>query len=91
MAAFVYILRCTDGDNYYGSTNDLSRRLAQHRDGYTRSTQPRRPVELVYFEECQTMAQARQKERAFKNGRTRRKKIDLLIRSFPRHRLAPFA
>ena len=32
----------------------------------------------------------RQKGRSFKNGRTRRKKIDLLIRGFPRHLLAPF-
>ncbi len=91
MPAFVYILRCSDGCNYYGSTNDLSRRLAQHCEGSVPSTQWRLPVDLVYFEECQTTAQARQKERAFKNGRTRRKKIDLLIRSFPPQQLAPFA
>jgi len=46
---------------------------------------------LVYFEELQTLAQARQRERALKNGRTRRKTIDHLIAAFPPERLAPFA
>ena len=48
-------------------------------------------VHLVFFEECQALEQARQKEHAFKNGRTRRKTIELLIATFPPERLAPFA
>jgi predicted GIY-YIG superfamily endonuclease len=48
-------------------------------------------VELVYFEECQTLAQARQREHSFKNGRTRRKKVERLIADFPPEKLAPFA
>jgi len=91
MPAYAYILRCADQCYYYGSTNDLIRRLALHRAGRVRATKPRLPVKLVYFEECQTPDQARQKERSFKHGRTRRKTIDLLIRRFPRERLAPFA
>ena len=91
MQGYVYILLCRDGCYYYGSTNDLIRRLAQHRARHVRSTKPRLPIELVYFEECQTLDQARQKEHLLKNGRTRRKKIDLMIRGFPRDRLAPFA
>jgi predicted GIY-YIG superfamily endonuclease len=43
------------------------------------------------FVECETLEEARQKERSFKNGRTRRKTIELLIKQFPRERLAPFA
>jgi putative endonuclease len=91
MSAYAYILRCADGCYYYGSTNDLLRRLAEHRTGRTRSTAWRRPVELVFFEECQTLEQARQREQHFKNGRTRRKAIDLLIAAFPPERLAAFA
>ena len=91
VSAYVYILHCNDGRRYYGSTNDLIRRLAEHRDGRVRSTKPRLPVDLIYFEECQTLDQARQKERSFKRGRTRRKTIDLLIQRIPRERLAPFA
>ena len=54
-------------------------------------TKGRLPARLVYFEELQTLAQARQRERALKNGRTRRKTIDHLIAAFPPERLAPFA
>jgi putative endonuclease len=90
-AAYVYILRCADDRYYYGSTNDLARRLARHRAGQVRSTRHRLPAELVYFEQCQTLGEARQREHALKNGRTRRKTIDLLIRQFPSERLAPFA
>ena len=91
MTGYAYILRCGDGRYYYGSTNDLTGRLDQHRAGRVRSTKPRLPVALVYFEECQTLDQARQREHLLKNGRTRRKTIDLMIQGFPRERLAPFA
>ena len=91
MTAFTYILRCADGRYYYGSTSDLSQRLAEHRAGRVRSTRWRLPVELVYFEQHETLAEARQREHSFKKGRTRRKTIHLLIQGFPKHRLAPFA
>ena len=55
------------------------------------TTSRRLPVKLVYFEEFETQDQARQRERAFKNGRTRRKTIENLIDRFPAERLAPFA
>lgn len=91
MPCFTYILRCADGQYYYGSTGDLRRRLAEHREGLHGWTAPRQPVRLVYFEEHETTAQARRRERAFKNGRTRRKTIERLIADFPDNRLAPFA
>ena len=86
-----YILRCADGDCYYGSTSDLRQRLECHRAGEVRATKGRRPVTLVFFEEFETLTQARRRERSFKNGRTRRKTIDNLIRLFPPSKLAPFA
>jgi putative endonuclease len=47
--AYMYILRCSDGSYYVGSTRNLESRLYQHQTGigaeYTRC---RRPVELVY-------------------------------------------
>jgi putative endonuclease len=90
-AAYTYILQCADGRLYYGSTNDLRQRLARHRSGRVHSTKWRLPVRLVYFEKCQTLEQAKQREHAFKNGRTRRKAIDALISRFPASRLALFA
>ena len=91
MTAYAYILLCNDGRRYYGSTNDLLRRLEQHRAGRVRTTRVRRPVQVVYFEEFETAEQARQRERSFKNGRTRSKTIDNLIATFPEEKLVPFA
>ena len=52
---YVYMLRCGDGSLYTGWTNDLEKRVMTHQLGlggkYTRS---RLPVELVYFEECES-------------------------------------
>jgi putative endonuclease len=43
-----YLLRCRDGSLYTGWTNDLARRLRQHRAGKgSRYTRSRLPVELV--------------------------------------------
>ena len=49
----LYILRCRDGSLYTGITTDLEKRLIAHNAGkgakYTRS---RKPVELIYSEDC---------------------------------------
>jgi len=50
---FLYVLKCGDGSFYTGVTNDVERRLKAHQDGKaSRYTRTRRPVELVYSEEC---------------------------------------
>ncbi len=58
-----YVLRCADGSLYTGWTNNLEKRLAAHNAGrggkYTRS---RRPVELVYWEECGSREAAMSRE-----------------------------
>ena len=90
-SGYVYVLLCGDNRYYYGSTSNLVQRLAHHRSGRVRSTRSRLPVSLVYFEVCQTLDQAMQKEHALKNGRTRRKTIDQMVRTFPPELLAPFA
>jgi len=90
MSAFVYILRCADGRLYYGSSRDLRRRLHDHQRGHVRTTKVRRPVELVYLEQVASDDEARQRERALKNGRTRRATIERMIATFPRERLADF-
>ena len=60
---YVYILRCCDGSLYTGITTDTARRVTEHNSGkgakYTRS---RRPVELVYQEECEDHSQALRRE-----------------------------
>jgi putative endonuclease len=64
---FVYIVRCSDGSLYTGSTSDVKRRLTQHNSGagskYTRS---RLPVVLVYLERAGNRCLALRRESEIK-------------------------
>ena len=68
------MLRCADGSYYIGCTTHIDQRLGQHEagefDGYTAA---RRPVEMVWAEEFQTIDQAITVERQMK-GWSRAKK-----------------
>ncbi|WP_396659440.1 GIY-YIG nuclease family protein [Microbacterium sp.] len=49
---YVYILRCSDGTFYVGSTKDLALRLEQHSSGHGAAyTRRRLPVTLVWSDE----------------------------------------
>jgi putative endonuclease len=71
---WVYILRCAEGSYYTGHTDDLDLRVAKHQlgeiDGYTST---RRPIELVYAQECATREEALSAELQIK-GWGRKKK-----------------
>jgi len=68
--AWVYVLRGSSGRYYIGSTTDLKRRLEQHRNGHTYSTQRLgATLELAASLEAITLEDARDLER-----RTKRKK-----------------
>jgi putative endonuclease len=52
MKAYMYILLCSNGKYYTGSTRDLERRLEQHNAGEGANfTRKHLPVKLVYYEE----------------------------------------
>ena len=52
MKGFMYILLCSDGSYYTGSTIDLEKRIEEHQNGNgANHTKKRLPIELVYFEE----------------------------------------
>ena len=56
---FLYILRCSTDTLYTGVTKDLQHRLKMHNDGKaSRYTRVRRPVQLIYYEDCASRAQA---------------------------------
>jgi predicted GIY-YIG superfamily endonuclease len=80
MSFWVYILRCADGSYYTGHTDDLEKRLSEHDSGargnYTAS---RRPVKLVFSQECSSREEALAAERQIK-GWSRRKK-EAMMRS----------
>lgn len=63
----VYVLRCAGGTLYTGITNDLERRLAEHRAGRgARYTRGRLPLELFHREEAASRGAALRREAAIK-------------------------
>lgn len=57
--AHMYILKCSDGSYYVGSTRNLEARLWMHQEGRgAEYTKRRLPVELVYACETGTAAEA---------------------------------
>lgn len=78
MAFWVYMLKCADRSYYVGHTDDLERRVAQHRSGTLAGyTQRRQPVRLVYSESFPTRLDALESERRLK-GWSRAKKQALV-------------
>jgi putative endonuclease len=57
---FVYILKCKDNLTYTGITNDITRRLIEHKRGLNKScfTFKRRPVQLIFKQEFNDINQA---------------------------------
>ena len=82
MKGYMYILLCSDGSYYTGSTNDLERRLAQHQAGEgANHTKKRLPVKLVYFEEYERIDIAFYREKQVQGWS--RKKKEALINGMP--------
>ena len=75
---FVYILRCADGSDYVGRTDDLRTRLEEHQSGVGADyTAVRRPVKMVYAEEHSSNRGAKGRELQLK--RWSRAKKEALI------------
>jgi putative endonuclease len=78
MKGWMYILECSDGSYYTGSTNDLEFRLKQHQTGKgANHTKKRLPVKLVYYEEYPRIDLAFFREKQVQGWR--RKKKEALI------------
>jgi putative endonuclease len=80
MGTYVYILRCSDGSYYVGSTRgSLDDRVGQHQAGnYDGYTARRRPVQLLFDQEFERITEAIAAKRQLKNGS--RAKKEALIR-----------
>jgi len=72
MKYHVYIL-CFDKLNHYyiGSTNNIDRRLEQHRRGHTPSTKRLGNFQLVFSQEFTTLLEARRIESKLKSWKRR--------------------
>ncbi len=78
MKGWVYILKCSDGTYYTGSTRNLKRRLFDHNSGNGANyTKDRLPVELVYIEFHARVDHAFEREKQIQ--RWSRKKKEALI------------
>ena len=80
MGGWTYMLRCSDGSYYVGSTSqdDIDQRVAEHNDAkFAGYTARRRPVVLVWSDWYQDLRDAQNMERQIKGWR-RAKKLALL-------------
>lgn len=81
MKGYMYILECSDGSYYTGSTHDLDLRLAQHLAGEgSNHTKKRLPVKLLYFEEYARVDEAFYREKQVQGWS--RKKKEALMKGF---------
>ena len=55
-----------DGGFYTGSTGDLQHRVQEHSEGLELTTRDRRPLELVYYEACNSRKDACRREKYLK-------------------------
>jgi len=68
----LYILQSVEsGKKYIGITNDLERRLHEHRSGRTKGGQLTAPFILIHTEKFSDYPSARTKEKFFKSGQGR--------------------
>lgn len=76
---YLYILKNIKTIRFYiGSTNDLNRRLDEHKKGKTRTTRILKTNILVYKEEFSNLIEARSREKKLKSYKSK-KYIEWLI------------
>jgi len=66
---YVYILKSLkDNGIYVGMSREPEKRLRLHNKGKTISTRSRRPLVMLYKEECNSTDEARKREKYYKSG-----------------------
>ena len=78
MSWFYVLKNDTTGRYYSGSTNNLEKRIIQHKKGYTRTTRVLKAYKLVYSEEYGNIYEARKREKQIKSYKSK-KYIEWLI------------
>ncbi len=79
---FVYILKCADGSYYVGHTDNIEKRIIEHKSGTHKGFTSRRlPVKLVFQQEFESRDAAFVAERKIKEW-SRKKKEALIKRDF---------
>ena len=66
---YTYVLQSEKDQHLYtGYTNDLRKRLKEHKDNKVFSTKGRNLLNLIYYEACLNEEDARQREKYLKSG-----------------------
>jgi putative endonuclease len=66
---YVYVLQSLKDKQFYvGYTDDLNNRLKEHSSGGVISTRERRPLKLVYYEDCLNQQDATKREKYLKTA-----------------------
>ena len=79
MKGYMYILKCSNGEYYIGSTNNLDRRIEEHQNGMgSNFSWKYLPVQLVYHEEFVDVDDAFNREKQIQKW-SRAKKEALIL------------
>lgn len=77
---YVYVLKSEkDKKLYIGFTKDLRKRFSEHQNGMVKSTKPRRPFVLVYYEAYKSDANAKNREFQLKKGKRAYEQLKIRI------------
>jgi putative endonuclease len=81
----LYILQSETTQRFYvGSTDDLDRRVAEHRRGKSLATRGRGPWKLVHTERFESLADARRREFQIKTWKSARAIASLISEALER-------
>jgi putative endonuclease len=70
---YVYVLKSKKDNNLYiGCTGNLAERLEYHNSGKVKSTKPRRPFEVIFYEEYDDKYEAFNMEKYYKTIKGKR-------------------
>jgi len=81
MKYFTYLARCKDSSLYTGSCINIKAREIKHNKGDgAKYTKYRRPVKIVYFEEFDSLTEARRRESQIKRwARIKKKNLGRIL------------
>jgi len=69
---YVYVLFSKkDNELYIGYTNDLEKRIREHKSGKSLATKFRQPLALIYYEAYLRWSDAKRREKYLKGGNGR--------------------
>ena len=70
---YVYILKSLKDKKFYiGRSDDLKRRIIEHKSGKVKATKNRLPIELIFYEAFKSKADAIRRENYFKTTKGKR-------------------